>query len=362
MVCVKEKPCASIAFTAWSVTWVTSVVNSLLLPLSAESRPLDFSSSTRVISDARVLTTVLISSALPTKLRATSALTPSNVRSTSPAFCLSTLLTPVDIAVSERSTSCALVRIASVLVLVRLLRERSASPALVLIAFASSSIRALSASAAARLRTSIWEVTNSARPIEQFLEPSDASVEIAGDLHRAIAERVVDIRDLGADLLGEFGAARVDGPGHVADTLVERGNDLLAAFGKGLGDIHHARAERVIERLGATVERFLEARQTLVECRGDLGRLGGDLVVERIDISAHRLAHVLSALPKPLDQFSAIGLHRAVELREMARDQAAERGRVARDLLGQLDPPCVNMSSNDCSRVLSSAVTHRPCC
>ena len=59
----------------------------------------------RVISAARWLTCWLISSALPTKLRATSALTPSSVRSTSLAFCLSTLLTPVDTAVSARSTS-----------------------------------------------------------------------------------------------------------------------------------------------------------------------------------------------------------------------------------------------------------------
>ena len=59
----------------------------------------------RVISLARALTWALISSALPTKLRATSALTPSSVRSTSVAFCLSTVLMPVDTAASERSTS-----------------------------------------------------------------------------------------------------------------------------------------------------------------------------------------------------------------------------------------------------------------
>ena len=114
MVWVKVKPLASIAFTACSVTRLTSSANSWLLPLSAPSSPLDFSSRMRVISAERWLTAVVISSALPTKLRATSALTPSSVRSTSPAFCLSTLLTPVDMPVMLRSASCALARIAVV--------------------------------------------------------------------------------------------------------------------------------------------------------------------------------------------------------------------------------------------------------
>ena len=86
----------------------------LALAGERESRPLDFSSTMWVISAARWLTAVEISSALPTKLRATSALTASSVRSTSLAFCLSTLLTPVDIPLSVRSASCALARIAAV--------------------------------------------------------------------------------------------------------------------------------------------------------------------------------------------------------------------------------------------------------
>ncbi len=98
------------------------------------SRTLDFSSRMRVISAERWLTAVAISSALPTKLRATSALTPSSVRSTSPAFCLSTLLTPVEMPVRLRSASCALARIDAVVVVASCASERSASPALVLIA------------------------------------------------------------------------------------------------------------------------------------------------------------------------------------------------------------------------------------
>ena len=96
-----------------SVTRPTSEVNSSVLLAMAASRPLDFSSRILVSSAERLPTAAAISSARPTKLRATSALTPSRVRSTSPAFCLSTLLTPVEREVSARSTSPAVERIDS---------------------------------------------------------------------------------------------------------------------------------------------------------------------------------------------------------------------------------------------------------
>ena len=54
----------------------------------------ELASRTRVISPARADTAAAISSALPTKPRATSALTLSRVRSTSFAFCLSALPMP----------------------------------------------------------------------------------------------------------------------------------------------------------------------------------------------------------------------------------------------------------------------------
>ncbi len=56
MVRVKVKPLASIAFTAWSVTRLTSLANSWLLPVSAVRSVLDFSSRMRVISAERALT------------------------------------------------------------------------------------------------------------------------------------------------------------------------------------------------------------------------------------------------------------------------------------------------------------------
>ena len=64
-----------------------------------------FSSSTRCRSLPRWLMLAVSSSALAVKPRATSALTPSSARSTSPAFCFSTVVTPVATVESARSAS-----------------------------------------------------------------------------------------------------------------------------------------------------------------------------------------------------------------------------------------------------------------
>ena len=183
MVWVKVKPLASIAFTACSVTRPTSLANSVLLPVIALRRPLDFSSRMRVISAERWLSALVTSSALPTKLRATSALTPSNVRSTSLAFCLSTLLTPVDIPVRLRSASWALERIAVVVVDASCASERSASPALVLIASLSCSSRApitavvevasepIARSASAVVVLIVWAISSARETMASVVEP-----------------------------------------------------------------------------------------------------------------------------------------------------------------------------------------------
>ena len=129
---VKVKPLSSIDFTASSVAMVTSLANCSPFSVIAAITPPLLSDSTAVISLVRWVTELAISSALPTKLRATSALTPSSVRSTSPA----------------------LVRIASVAEVAICPIERSASAELVLIDWPSSSRRACSASAAALVRLS----------------------------------------------------------------------------------------------------------------------------------------------------------------------------------------------------------------
>ena len=99
----------------------------------AASTPPLLSDRMAVISLVRWLTALAISSALPTKLRATSSLTP----------------------VSVRSASLALVRIASVVESASAPSERSASAELTLIAWLSCSMRECSASAAALVRVSI---------------------------------------------------------------------------------------------------------------------------------------------------------------------------------------------------------------
>ena len=96
-------------------------------------------------------------------------------------------------------------------------------------------------SAAALLRISISLVTVSARPISSSSKRPMRRLDVVGDLHRAVAERLVDVVDLGAERLGELGAAHVDHRGDVADALVERADDFLAAFGQRLGDVHDAR-------------------------------------------------------------------------------------------------------------------------
>ena len=86
-----------------------------------------------------------------------------------------------------------------------------------------------------------------------------------GHLHGAVAERLVDVVDLGAERFGELGAAHVDDGGHVADALVERADHLLAAFGHGLGDVHHAGPSASLSVCGAAVERVVEADELLIE-------------------------------------------------------------------------------------------------
>ncbi len=172
----KAIPLDSIDCTAESVALPTWAVNAAVLLEMAESSRPDLSSRMPVSSAERWLTAAAISSARPTRLRATSELTPSRVRSTSSAFCLSTPVTPVDSEFSERSTSPAVERMLSLdataapviawaVTVASDSRALAASPELILIACESSSMRPFSRSAADLLRVSISRVTASARPI-----------------------------------------------------------------------------------------------------------------------------------------------------------------------------------------------------
>ena len=102
---------------------------------------------------------------------------------------------------------------------------------------------------------------------EQMLELADAAVERIGDLDGAGAQSLVDIGNARADRVGQVGRTRIDQRGDVGDAPVERGDHLLAALGKGLGDVHDAAGQRVGQRLGAAVERFLEAQPAVGRAR-----------------------------------------------------------------------------------------------
>ncbi len=59
-------------------------------------------------------------------------------------------------------------------------------------------------------------------------------------------------------------------------------------------------------------------------------------MVEGVDIGLQAVGDVLGALPHALDDIAAEGLHRAVEFRDVAGDQRAERAGVAGEFLGEL--------------------------
>ena len=73
----------------------------------------------------------------------------------------------------------------------------------------------------------------------------------------------------------------------------------------------------------------LDAIEALVERVADLRRLGGDPTVEILDVRAHRLGDLAGLLAETLHELAAVDLHGAVELGEVARDQAAECRAVA---------------------------------
>jgi len=113
-------------------------------------------------------------------------------------------------------------------------------------------------------------------------------------------------------------AADVDDAGDVFDAAIERGDDLLAAFGQGLGDVHDARGQGVVEVWVRLSSASWKRRQALSRVRGDLGRLGADLAVEAVDVVVHRGRDFGGALAEAFDQLAAVGLYGAIELGEVA--------------------------------------------
>ena len=89
--------------------------------------------------------------------------------------------------------------------------------------------------------------------------------------------------------------------------------------------------ERTVEIGHAGSERDFELRQTLVERGGDLAAVRGQAVVEGVDIALEAFGDILRALAHPLDDLAAEGFDGAIEFRDVAGDQRAERAAVARE-------------------------------
>ena len=92
-----------------------------------------------------------------------------------------------------------------------------------------------------------------------------------------------------------------------------------------------------LSRLGdAVAERGLELQQALVERGGDLAAVRGQAGVEVVDIGLQALGDVLGALAHAFDDLAAEGFDGAVEFRDVAGDQRAERAAVAGEFFGKL--------------------------
>src|SRR6478736_1609148 len=165
-------------------------------------------------------------------------------------------------------------------------------------AWLSCSSRALSASGAAD---------------QKLFESADTVVEIVGDLKGTVAQCLVHLADLDADRIRNLDAARIDGAGHFTDTLIKCADHFLAAFGQGLCELGNACAE----------QRF-ELGEPLVERAGNVASPPHHALVERIEIIAKSLCHILGPLTEPPDQFAAIILYGVVEFGDVASDKVAE--------------------------------------
>ncbi|WP_410712084.1 hypothetical protein [Bradyrhizobium sp. BEA-2-5] len=173
------------------------------------------------------------------------------------------------------------------------------------------------------------------RPSREF-DRLDRLGGAVGQLARERAEMAVDgLGDrLGAALERDFEGlhAAVDRVIERLQTAVER-TDLA---GERTIERRQLAVQRGVEIADAFADRGLELHEALVERGGDLAAVGGDAMVEGVDIGLQRLGDVLRALAHALDDLAAEGLHGAIELGDVARDQRAQRAGVAGELLDQL--------------------------
>ena len=94
--------------------------------------------------------------------------------------------------------------------------------------------------------------------------------------------------------------------------------------------------QRTVEAGDAAAERGFELQQALVQRRGDLAAVGGEAGVEGVDVVLQAVADLLGARAQPLDDLAAEGFDGAVEFRDVAGDQRAERAAVAGKAFGEV--------------------------
>ena len=133
-----------------------------------------------------------------------------------------------------------------------------------------------------------------------------------------------------------FARARVDHRGDVAMRLSSAVTislpPSLSVLAMSMTRLRQRLGERLAVRLSSVSSKRSEP---LLQRGGDLGRLRGDAGVETVDVAVQRFGDFLRACAKPFDELGTVGLHRPVELGEVAGDQVAERRGIARDLLAE---------------------------
>ena len=107
-------------------------------------------------------------------------------------------------------------------------------------------------------------------------------------------------------------------------------NDLAAKYGVAIGSINPNLFEDQIYKHGSLGNPDPEVRAAALAH-----------LVESVEIVPHHVVDVGGALGEVLDELAAMGLHGAIELADMARDEIAERRRIASDLFAEFGPGMV---------------------
>ena len=153
---------------------------------------------------------------------------------------------------------------------------------------------------------------------------------------QARIDRVDRLRGAVGQRRGQRAEPVVDGLGHRLRPRIEGLLERFEAAVDGLVERPDPAVERGIEIGHAGSERGLELHQALVQRSGDLAAVRGQAGVEGVDIGLQGVGDILGALAHALDDLAAEGFDGAVEFRDVAGDQRAERAAVAGEFFREL--------------------------